>query len=443
MTDGQGYREAIGQEAAHWDHAVARRLLAGEIPGSVDFRLFFTQLAMRLGWRPPGLGPIEITFRRREIRYVLETAAPMPGARILDLGCGAGWLSLELARRGGHVTSVDLSPANLALGRYAARTHARNFPYLYPHFVNLPCAAGGFGSVDYVQGDLNTLELPRGEYDAIVVWDSLHHVAGLERLLAEVRGALKPAGRFIGVDHADVGPGTAAFNAEVRPVIEDLFRWVTDHDPAWLYEGVDSTARSRDWGVMAVDYGVRPIAGCPEFLEQVRTEMLETIRGELSLDAVTPLRSLDFVDTEQGAASPFEDVSAGRLMAVLLGTFHADRFETVCPIVLERDLIPEPRTPQERLFQHYVSALLIGMGETAIARRQAVGQWFVFNLTAGRPAAGQAEDVLRVPPDAAQTHIRNLTALVAQLRADLDARQTHVNNLEATIARLKARGEPL
>ena len=107
MTDDHGYREAIGQEAAHWDHAVARRLLAGEFPGSVDFRLFFTQRAMQLGWRPPCLGPIEITFRRREIRYVLESAAPRPGARILDLGCAAGWLSLELARRGAHVTSVD------------------------------------------------------------------------------------------------------------------------------------------------------------------------------------------------------------------------------------------------------------------------------------------------------------------------------------------------
>ena len=277
MTDDQRYREAIGHEAAHWDHSVARRLLAGEIPGSVDFRLFFTQHAMQLGWRPPCLGPIEITFRRREIRYVLETAAPRRGARILDLGCGAGWLSLELARRGAHVTSVDLSPANLALGRYAARTHARNFPYLYQPFVNLPCAADGFGSVEYVRGDLNTIELPRGEYDAIVVWDSLHHVAALERLLGEVRGALKPEGRFIGVDHADVGARTAAFNAEVRPVIQDLFRWVTDHDPTWLYEGVDSLARPRDWGVMAVDSGVRPIAGCAEFLAHVRAEMLETI----------------------------------------------------------------------------------------------------------------------------------------------------------------------
>ena len=442
MTGDQAYRASIDREAAHWDHVVARRLLAGEIPGSVDFRLFFTQRAMQLGWQPPCLGPIELTFRRREIRYVLDTAAPRPGARILDLGCAAGWLSLELARRGAHVTGIDLSPANLALGRHAARTHARNVPYLYPRFVNLPCAEGGFGSLEYMQGDLNTIELPRGEYDAIVVWDSLHHVAALERLLDEVRGALKPGGRFIGVDHAGADARTAAFNAEIRPVIRDLFGWITEHDPVWLYEGIDRMARSMDWGVMAVDYDVQPIEGCAAFMEQVRDEMLETIRSERPLESVTPLTTLDFVDADHGDPSPFEDVSAARLMPVLLDTFHADRFETVCPIVLERDLIPEPRSPQERVFQHYVSALLVGMGERAIARKQVAGQWFVFNLTADPPAAGQPEALLGMPPDFAQTHIRNLTALVAQLYADLDARQTHVNNLEATIAQMQARHEP-
>jgi SAM-dependent methyltransferase len=442
MADDQAYRASIEGEAAHWDDIIASRLLAGEIPGSVDFRLFFTQHAMRMGWQPPCLGAIEISFRRREIRYVLETAAPRPGARILDLGCAAGWLSLELARRGAHVTSVDLSPANLALGRYAARTHARNFPYLYPHFVNLPCAAGGFGSVEYVQGDLNTIELPRGEYDAIVVWDSLHHIAALERLLGEVRGALKPGGRFIGVDHAGADARTVTFNAEIRPVIRDLFGWITAHDPVWLYEDIDRVARSRDWGVMAVDYDVRPIEECAAFLEQVRGEMLETIRSERPLETTTPARTLELIDADQGDPSPFEDVCAERLMPVLLDTFHADRFETVCPIVWERDLIPEPRSPQERVFQHYVSALLIGMGEGVIARKQAVGQWFVFNLTADPPAAGQAEALLGMPPDDTQTHIRNLTALVAHLRTGLDERQIHVNNLEATIAQLKARGEP-
>jgi hypothetical protein len=94
------------------------------------------------------------------------------------------------------------------------------------------------------------------------------------------------------------------------------------------------------------------------------------------------------------------------------------------------------------VFQHYVSALLVGMGERAIARKQVAGQWFVFNLTADPPAAGQAEALLAMPPDHAQTHIRNLTALVAQLYADLDARQIHVNNLEATIAQMQARQGP-
>lgn len=430
------YRQAVEEEGKHWDSFIAERLLAGEIPGSVDFRLFFTQFAMRLGWQPPCLGPIEINFRRRELRYILDHAVRRRGARVLDLGCGAGWLSLELARRGAHVTAIDVSPANLALGRYAAETNARNFPYLYQRFVDLPCSQGEFGSVAYGYGDLNEVELPRGEYDAVVVWDSLHHVAGLDHLFEQIRHTLKPEGLFIGVDHADIGPRTAAFNAETGLVIEDAYRWIADRDPQWLYEAVAAMARGFDWGLMAVDDGIRPVPGADAFFDQVRREMLDVIRTQFEIDPLTP-STLDFIDTNEKEASPFEDVSAARLMRALLESFQAKRFETICPIVMKRRIISEPRSPQERLFQHYMCALLIAMGERAIARHQTDGQWFVFALRPAQPEPGQADRLLRREPDASQAHITNLTDLVEQLRRQLDLRQTHVSNLEAIIAELK------
>src|SRR5205823_3312361 len=163
------------------------------------------------GWRPFSLGPQLVNFRMREIRYVLATAAPRPGMRVLDLGCGAGWLSLELARRGAHVTALDISPTNLAIGRYMVETNERNFPFLYQRFAGLPCKLEDFGSVEYAYADLNTVDLPANEYDAVVVWDSLHHVAALEHLLEQVRGALKPGGVLVGVDHSFVTPRTGVF----------------------------------------------------------------------------------------------------------------------------------------------------------------------------------------------------------------------------------------
>ena len=54
---------------------------------------------------------------------VMDRAAPMAGERVLDVGCGCGDTTLELARRvapGGAVTGVDVSAPMLALARQRA-----------------------------------------------------------------------------------------------------------------------------------------------------------------------------------------------------------------------------------------------------------------------------------------------------------------------------------
>jgi 2-polyprenyl-3-methyl-5-hydroxy-6-metoxy-1,4-benzoquinol methylase len=57
---------------------------------------------------------------RAEVEFVLERLELDPGARVLDVACGHGRHSLELARRGFDVTGVDLSPRSIALAREAA-----------------------------------------------------------------------------------------------------------------------------------------------------------------------------------------------------------------------------------------------------------------------------------------------------------------------------------
>jgi SAM-dependent methyltransferase len=51
---------------------------------------------------------------------ILEHAAPQPGERVLDIGCGCGGTTLALASRvgeAGHVTGLDVSAPMLAVGR--------------------------------------------------------------------------------------------------------------------------------------------------------------------------------------------------------------------------------------------------------------------------------------------------------------------------------------
>jgi cyclopropane fatty-acyl-phospholipid synthase-like methyltransferase len=52
-----------------------------------------------------------------EIDFFLSLFAITPGSRILDMGCGTGRHSIELAARGYHPTGVDISPGMLSIAR--------------------------------------------------------------------------------------------------------------------------------------------------------------------------------------------------------------------------------------------------------------------------------------------------------------------------------------
>jgi SAM-dependent methyltransferase len=83
----------------------------------------------------------------REVDFLIETLRLAPGARILDIGCGTGRHSVELARRGYAMTGVDLSPGMLAEARKAARDAGVN--------------------VEWIQGDATQLDVP-GPFDAAI-----------------------------------------------------------------------------------------------------------------------------------------------------------------------------------------------------------------------------------------------------------------------------------
>lgn len=126
------------------------------------------------------VGRIRATVRagRDSMRATLLSCLPadLTGRRLLDAGCGTGALALEAARRGAHVTAIDLSPrlVSLAAERAAGNT--------------------GAGHVDFRTGDMQDPAL--GEFDHVVAMDSLIHyrapdaVAVLEGLAARTRHSM-------------------------------------------------------------------------------------------------------------------------------------------------------------------------------------------------------------------------------------------------------------
>jgi SAM-dependent methyltransferase len=106
-------------------------------------------------------------------RLVLDALADLPGATILDAGCGTGGLLARLAS--GHPTfGLDFSPHALRLAR------ARGLPHL-------------------ARGSVEQVALRARSMDAIVSLDVLYHAAVTddEAALREFRRVLRPGGRLV------------------------------------------------------------------------------------------------------------------------------------------------------------------------------------------------------------------------------------------------------
>lgn len=108
-----------------------------------------------------------------------------PGMTALDVGCGAGYFSLGLARLvgpGGKVISVDLQPQMLAMLERRARRAG-----LLDRITRQACTPDSLGLTG-VQADF-----------ANAFW-MVHEVPDPGVLLAEVRNALKSGGRLLVVE---------------------------------------------------------------------------------------------------------------------------------------------------------------------------------------------------------------------------------------------------
>lgn len=139
------------------------------------YREFFDDLYLRLyHW-------LEDPERvKREVDFIVRTLDLPANASVLDLCCGQGRHSLELARRGYRVTGVDLSEALL----YVARQRSEQ--------ENL--------SVTFIQSDMRDLTF-REEFDAVfnmfTSFGYLENEAEDEKVLERVAAALKVGGRFL------------------------------------------------------------------------------------------------------------------------------------------------------------------------------------------------------------------------------------------------------
>lgn len=138
------------------------------------------------------------------------------GKRVLDLGCGYGWFCRWARRTAGAASVIGYDLSEKMLARARADT----------------CDP----AIEYRQADLDTLELAPGGADLVYSSLTLHYIADLARLLAQVHAALVPGGRF--VFSAEHPIYTAAIKPQWIVNAAGDKTWPVDH---YLEEGLRRT----------------------------------------------------------------------------------------------------------------------------------------------------------------------------------------------------------
>lgn len=111
-------------------------------------------------------------FVSEEARDLIDLLDPQPGERVLDLGCGTGHLTAELADQGAEVVGLDSAEDML----WEARE-------LHP-------------GIEFVEGDIRKARFDK-PFEAVFSNAALHWVTDAEAAVETIDAALRPGGRFV------------------------------------------------------------------------------------------------------------------------------------------------------------------------------------------------------------------------------------------------------
>lgn len=142
----------------------------------------------------------EVSIRQANVVCAWLDALDRKDLAIIEVGCGAGWLSPRLAHYG-RVTATDLADEVLERAQ-------RRVP-----------------EVRYIAGDFAELDLGSGAFDVAVTLEVLSHVADQKAFIRKLASLLRPGGCLM-------------LATQNRPVLQ-RFNRVPPTRPGWLRHWVD------------------------------------------------------------------------------------------------------------------------------------------------------------------------------------------------------------
>jgi len=268
--------DSLSAEADAFDRRINERQSAGFIPDLE--RLTENEYFYKSFWRDPVYADLYVgTLSRNYIRYFKEYSGQ--GACILDVGCGPGYFSLELAREGFNVIGIDISPGAVDAAN-GALAEAR--------------LGDDFGSLSFFCGTLQEFLLDDSRtFDGILSSGFLHHIPDLGSELRHIASALKSGGVLVMHEpqHLQFTEKDAFWVATMRLILSKLDAWYED------YAGVKT---SKDFHELVVathqEFTLErdisePLGQSPNDLSADRDAILQALESHFSLLEVSPSRS--------------------------------------------------------------------------------------------------------------------------------------------------------
>lgn len=175
------------------------------------------------------------------IRRSFTLLGEVKGKRLLELGCGMGQFTIELAKRGADVHAIDISDESV---QYVAKKAADTGVPLKVMVMNA-----------------EKMLFPADYFDLVYGGAILHHL-DLPKALSEIRRVLKVGGRAVFVEPLGTNP------------IINLYRKVTPH----LRTKDEHPIKPSDLDMMRVEFGKVEVQ--PFYLTTILATVLRFVLGE-------------------------------------------------------------------------------------------------------------------------------------------------------------------
>ncbi|MDA1129133.1 MAG: class I SAM-dependent methyltransferase [Chloroflexi bacterium] len=120
-----------------------------------------------------------LQYRQHYVEKMIEAQQVPPGAKVLDIGCGPGELSLNLLKKGYDVWAVDISQSMVDEAVAVVNTNG------YPEWKQAHV------------GDIEGIEFQDESFDVVVAAGVIEYQKDDENSLGEMRRVLKPDGYMI------------------------------------------------------------------------------------------------------------------------------------------------------------------------------------------------------------------------------------------------------